>query len=73
MLLFAGASTLHPPMRELAVVLLHSGCKEVSVRPVQAGSLQWDAIDTTTQSGERAWSCCQTADWLRRNKVSSAL
>ena len=61
------------PMKELAVVMLHSSCNEVSPLPVWAEPLQWDAINTTTQSGERAWSCCQDADWLRHHKVSSAV
>ena len=67
----ARTSTLQLPLDKLAVVMLHSSCEEVS--PLQAGPLQWDAINTTTESGERAWSCCQDADWLRRQKASSAL
>ena len=66
----ARTSTLQLPLDKLAVVMLQSSCEEVS--SLQAGPLQWDAINTT-ESRERAWTCCQDADWLRRQKVSSAL
>ena len=47
-----GFSMTPVPMKELAVVMLHSSCKELSPLPVRAEPLQWDAINTTTQWGE---------------------
>ncbi len=63
LLFLSGMASAHvPAMKELAVVMLHGGCKKVNPLRMQAGLLQCNSAYTTTEIGMRARSTCQDAD-----------